>query len=180
MDYLAYRSAPNIFQHVHHQVLPQYHISGKWHVGQDAGTLLRISRSWPRRTGLPFRQLAERAIVEHPIKKTGTVEKRKDGVVCTHLISAYRNNFCRQKKKRPTTSPPHPPCITWLYTTSIYTDNKVKLSTKVYTSRWGTFKVHHHPQSTWLYTPYIYTDNKVKLSTKLYTSRWVRFNRHHP
>ena len=91
------------------------------------------------------------------------------------------NNFCSEKKKRPTTSPPpHPPCITWLYTPYIYTDIKVKLSTKVYTSRWGTFKVHHHPQSTWLYTPYIYTDNKVKLSTKVYINRWGRFNRHHP
>ena len=88
-------------------------------------------------------------------------------MVCTYLISAYRNNFCREKKKRPATSPTHPLCITWLYTSYIYTDNKVKLSTKVNTSRWGTFKVHHHPQSTWLYT-YIYTDNKVKLSVYPY------------
>ena len=72
MDYLAYRSAPNIFQHVHHQILPQYHISRKWHAVQDAGTLHRISRSWPRRTGLPIKRLAGWAIVEHPITKTGT------------------------------------------------------------------------------------------------------------
>ena len=90
------------------------------------------------------------------------------------------NNFCSEKKKRPSTSPTHPLCITWLYTSYIYTDIKVKLSTKVYTSSWGTFKVHHPSQSTWLYAPYIYTDNKVKLSDKVYIYRWVRFNRHHP
>ena len=47
----------------------------------------------PPRIGLPIRQLAERAIVEHPMTKTGTVEKRKDGVVCTHLISSHRKYF---------------------------------------------------------------------------------------
>ena len=101
-------------------------------------------------------------------------------MVCTHLISAYRKQFLPWKEEKTchltNPSPLHHLTLYLLY----ITDNKVKLPTKFYTSRWGTFKVLHHPQSTWLYTPYIYTDNKVKLSTKLYTSRWVRFNRHHP
>ena len=84
-----------------------------------------------------------------------------------------------QKKKRSATSPTHPLCITWLYTSYIYTDNKVKLSTKVNTSRWGTFKVHHHPQSTWLYT-YIYTDNKVKLSVYPYMRMGIVTTASHP
>ena len=78
LDYPTDRLHAHLFWSLHHQILPQSHISGKWHAGQDADTLRRISRSWPRRTGLPIRQLAERAIVEHPITKTGTVEKRKD------------------------------------------------------------------------------------------------------
>ena len=47
------------------------------------------------------------------------------------------NNFCREKKKRPATSPTHPLCITWLCTISIYTDNKVKLTVYPY-KRMGT------------------------------------------
>ena len=107
-------------------------------------------------------------------------KKEKMGWFVPTSSARIGNNFCSEKKKRPATSPTHPLCITWLYTSCIYTDNKVKLSTKFYTSRWGTFKVHHHPQSTWLYTTSIYTDIKVKLSTKVYINRWVRFKRHHP
>ena len=77
LDYPTDRLHAHLFWSLHHQILPQYHISGKWHAGQDAGTLRRISRSWPRRTGLPIRQLAGWAIVEHPITKTGTIEKKK-------------------------------------------------------------------------------------------------------
>ena len=90
------------------------------------------------------------------------------------------NNFCSEKKKRPSTSPTHPLCITWLYTSYIYTDIKVKLSTKVYTSSWGTFKVHHPSQSTWLYAPYIYTDNKVKLSVYPYKRMGIVSTASHP
>ena len=84
-----------------------------------------------------------------------------------------------KEEKISATSPTHPLCITWLYTSYIYTDNKVKLSTKVNTSRWGTFKVHHHPQSTWLYT-YIYTDNKVKLSVYPYMRMGIVTTTSHP
>ena len=121
MDKLANRYSQDLFWYVYHQVLPQYHISRKWHAGQDAGSLRRISRSWPRRTGLPIRQLAGRTIVEHTMTKTGTAEK----------------------KKRSATSPTHPLCITWLYT-YIYTDNKVKLSVYPY-MRMGIVTTASHP-----------------------------------
>ena len=84
------------------------------------------------------------------------------------------------KEEKTCTSATHPLCITWLYTTSIYTANKVKLSTKVFTSRWDTFKVHHKPQSTRLYTSYIYTDNKVKLSVYPYKRMRIVTTATHP
>ena len=34
-----------------------------------------------------------RAVVEHYMTKTGTVEKRKDGAVCTHLFNINRIIF---------------------------------------------------------------------------------------
>ena len=131
LDYPTDRLHAHLFWSLHHQVLPQYHISRKWHAGQDAGSLRRISRSWPRRTGLPIRQLAGRTIVEHTMTKTGTAEK----------------------KKRSATSPTHPLCITWLYT-YIYTDNKVKLSVYPY-MRMGIVTTTSHPIFSFHGIPFI-------------------------
>ena len=121
MDKLANRYSQDLFWYVYHQVLPQYHISRKWHAGQDAGSLHRISRSWPRRTGLPIRQLAERTIVEYTMTKTGTVEKRKDGVVCTHLINMNRIIFLQRKKQGQREFPLSYPVFMRCYFTAIFT-----------------------------------------------------------
>ena len=70
LDFASDRPIKGVFWYVHHQILPQYHISGKWHAGQDADTLRWISRSWPRRIGLPIRQLARRTTMEQQTVKT--------------------------------------------------------------------------------------------------------------
>ena len=81
-------------------------------------SLRRIPRGWPSCIRLSLRQLAGWAIVEHPITKTGIVEKKeKMGWFVPTSSARIGNNFCREKKKRPATSTTHALCITWLYTT---------------------------------------------------------------
>ena len=55
----------------------RHSIAQQWYAWTSAGTPCRISHDWYPCHGLPIWQLAGWAIVEHPITKTGTVEKKK-------------------------------------------------------------------------------------------------------
>ena len=77
--------------------------------------------------------------------KTWTAEKRKDGVVCTHLININRIIFLQRKEEKichiTNPSPLHHLTLYLLY---IYTDNKVKLSVYPY-MRMGIVTTASHP-----------------------------------
>ena len=121
---------------------------------------------------------------------TKTVEKRKDGVVCTHLINTHKNCVCTERSKDLPLLHSHHLYSTWLYLLHRFTAIKVKSLIQVYTKRWSTFKVHHSSQSTWhLHLLILYTDIKysclyihigeiasfvdILLATELYTKRII-------
>ena len=65
-----------------------------------------------------------------------------------------RCSFAYAKKKRPATSPTRPLCITWLYTSYLYIDNKVKLSVYPY-KRMGIVTTASHPIFSFHGIPFI-------------------------
>lgn len=107
--------------------------------------------------GFPSGNWQEEPLWSTRWRRQGLSKKEKMGWLVPTSSTLIEYFFLQRKRRKDLPHHQPIPFASLDFIPLIYTDNKVKLSTKDYTSRWGTFKVHHHPQSTWLYTTYIYT-----------------------